>query len=135
MTMPADMKAHNQQLIEQFRADGGPPDGRPLLLLTTVGRHSGVRRTTPMMRLHSDGRDLVIASNNGAAHHPDWFHNLVAQPEVTVEIAGETYQARAVVPQGAERERIWGEVVAAHPFFAEHQSRVTRTIPVVVLAR
>jgi deazaflavin-dependent oxidoreductase (nitroreductase family) len=135
MMMPADMKAHNERLIKEFREGGGPPDGRPLLLLTTVGRHTGQRRTTPMMHLQLDGRDMVIASNNGAARHPDWYYNLVAIPEVTVEAAGGPFEARAAVPRGAERERLWRDVVAKYPFFAEHQSRVTRTIPVVVLER
>jgi deazaflavin-dependent oxidoreductase (nitroreductase family) len=136
MSMPADIKAYNRQLIEEFRSRGGPPDGRPLLLLTTTGRRTGRRHTTPVMRLVVDGRDAVVASNNGAPRHPDWFHNLVADPDVTVEVAGETYPARAVVPEGAERDRIWAQIVAAHPFFAEHQSRANpRTIPVVVLER
>ena len=133
--MPADIKAHNEKLIKEFRANGGPPEGRPLLLLTTVGRHTGQRRTTPMMHLQLDGRDVVIASNNGASRHPDWYHNLVAHPEVTVEAAGGTYPARAAVPQNAERDRLWEEVVARYPFFAEHQAKVSRTIPVVVLER
>jgi deazaflavin-dependent oxidoreductase (nitroreductase family) len=133
--MPADMRWHNEQLIEEFRANGGPPDGRPLLLLTTVGRRTGQRRTTPMMHLQVDGRDVVIASNNGARRHPDWYHNLLANPEVTVEAAAGTYRALAAVPDSDERDRLWGEVVAKYPFFAEHQSRVSRTIPVVVLDR
>lgn len=133
--MPADMKAHNEQLIEEFRANGGPPEGRPILLLTTIGRRSGQRRTTPMMHLQVGGRDLVIASNNGASQDPDWFHNLVADPHVLVEVAGEVYPARAVVAEGAERNRLWREVVAKYPFFAAHQSGVSRTIPVVILER
>lgn len=133
--MPADMRAHNEQLIQEFRANGGPTDGRPLLLLTTVGRRSGQRRTTPMMHLQIDGRDLVIASNNGASRDPDWFHNLVAEPHVMVETAGEAYPARAVVATGELRDRLWSEVVATYPFFGEHQSRLTRKIPVVVLER
>jgi deazaflavin-dependent oxidoreductase (nitroreductase family) len=133
--IPADMKAHNEQLIKEFRASGGPPEGRPILLLTTVGRHTGQLRTTPVMHLEIDGRDVVIASNNGAPRDPDWFHNLTADPHVIVEVAGEAYPARAVVAQGEQRSRLWGEVVAKHPFFAEHQSRVARTIPVVILER
>src|SRR5690606_39325983 len=66
MSMPADIKAYNRHLIEEFRTRGGPPDGRPLLLLTTTGRRTGQPRTTPVMRLTVDGRDVVVASNNGA---------------------------------------------------------------------
>ena len=136
MTIPGDMKAHNRQLIEQFRANGGTaPEGRPLLLLNTTGRRTGERRTTPMMFI-PDGDDLlVIASNAGAPAHPDWFRNLVAQPRVVVEVGGETYAATAVVPQGEERDRIFAGVVERYPFFADHQAKVTRTIPVVVLRR
>jgi deazaflavin-dependent oxidoreductase (nitroreductase family) len=100
MSMPADIKAYNRQLIAQFRADGGPPEGRPLLLLTTTGARTGQRVTTPMMRIDDDGRLLVIASNSGATRHPDWFHNLLAHPDVFVEVAGDSYPARAVVPTG-----------------------------------
>ena len=135
MTVPEDMKAHNRKVIAEFRANGGVPDGRPLLLLTTTGRRSGETRTTPMMFIPDGDRLLVIASNAGAPGHPDWFRNLVAHPEVTVEVTGETYPATAVVPEPAERDRLFAEVVAKYPFFADHQAQVSRTIPVVVLER
>lgn len=93
-----DINEINRRTIEQFRA-GGPIEGMHrdrLVLLTTVGRRTGQRRTTPMM-FHSDGdRLLVIASNMGATKHPDWYLNLVAEPLVGVEIAAESYQATAV---------------------------------------
>jgi deazaflavin-dependent oxidoreductase (nitroreductase family) len=135
MSMPADINEYNRQLIAQFRANGGPPEGRPLLLLTTTGARSGQRVTTPMMRIDDSGQLLVIASNSGATRHPDWFHNLVAHPDVFVEVAGDSYAARAVVPEGAERDRLWSSIVARFAFFAEHQERAHRTIPVVVLER
>ena len=136
VTIPEDMRAHNQKVIEDFRAQGGPPDGRPLLLLTTTGARTGAERTTPMMFITDGDRRLVIASSAGAPRHPDWYHNLVAHPEVTVEAGGEPYRARAVVPDRAERDRLWNDVVVAqYPFFADHQAKVSRTIPVVVLER
>ena len=135
MTIPGDMRTHNRKVIEEFRANGGVPDGRALLLLTTKGRRSGEPRTTPMMFIPDHDRLLVIASNAGAPRHPEWYRNLVANPEVTVEITGETYAATAVVPEPAERDRLFAEVVAKYPFFADHQGQVTRTIPVVVLER
>jgi len=137
MTMPPDVKAYNKQLIEQFRANGGPPEGRPVLLLTTLGARTGKQHTTPMMFVDQpDGTTVVIASNAGAPSHPDWFRNLVAHPQVTVEKGAERYRALAVVPEGADRDRIWAAIVADHPFFAEHQQKATRrTIPVVVLER
>ena len=135
MTLPDDMKAHNRTVIEDFRANGGVPDGRPLLLLTTTGRRSGEPRTTPMMYIPDGGRLLVIASNAGAPRHPDWYRNLVANPQVTVEVTGDTYAATAVVPKPAERDRLFAEVVVKYAFFADHQAMVTRKIPVVVLER
>ena len=135
MTLPEDMKAHNRKVIEDFRARGGAPEGRPLLLLTTIGARTGRKHTAPMMYVEIDDRLFVIASNAGAPEDPQWFRNLVADPKVTVEHAGEVYEATAVVPSGDERDRLFGEIAERYPFFAEHQSRVTRRIPVVELAR
>jgi len=80
-------------------------------------------------------RLLVIASNAGAPAHPDWYYNLVAHPEVTVEVGTETYDATAVVTQGAERDRLWTSIVDKYPFFTEHQAKITRQIPVIALSR
>lgn len=135
--MPADMLAHNRGLIEDFRTNGAPP-GRQLLLLTTIGRRTGQQRTSPMMYVpdpSTSGRLLVIASNAGATDHPLWFRNLVADPHVHVEVGDESYDATAVVTEGAEYEALWAHIAASYPFFVEHQSRVERTIPVVALER
>ena len=107
-----------------------------LVLLTTTGRRSGEPRTTPMM-FHRDGdRVLVIASNVGAAAHPDWYRNLAADPHVTVEIGDETYPALATTTEGADRERVWAEIKELYPFFADHEVKAApRTIPVVALTR
>jgi deazaflavin-dependent oxidoreductase (nitroreductase family) len=80
-------------------------------------------------------RLLVVASNAGAPTDPDWFRNLVAHPRVTVEVGAETYEATAVVLEGAEHERIWQRIVAQYPFFADHQAKAGRRIPVVALER
>jgi|SRR5581483_2394896 len=137
--MQKDQKAYNYQLIEDFRAHRGEPDGpfkdRPLLLLTTTGARSGQLRTAPMMYIRDDDRLLVIASNIGAPKHPNWYHNLVAHPEVTVEVGNETYRAIAVVTAGEERQRLWRQIVTQAPFFAEHQAKTRRQIPVVALER
>jgi deazaflavin-dependent oxidoreductase (nitroreductase family) len=135
MTLPDDIQAHNRELIAKFRADGGVTDGRPLLLLTTTGARTGGEHTTPMMFVPDDDRLLVIASNAGAPRHPDWYRNLVAHPDVTVEVTGDTYQARAVPLRGEERDQKFKEIVAKYPFFAQHQAQVSRTIPVVALER
>jgi deazaflavin-dependent oxidoreductase (nitroreductase family) len=135
MTLPSDMAAHNRQVIADFRANGGVPDGRPLLLLTTTGARTGQRRTTPMMYVSDGDRLLVIASNAGAPRDPDWFHNLVAHPAVTVEVTGDTFEASATVLLDEERDRVFAEIVKRHAFFADHQAGVERTIPVVALTR
>jgi deazaflavin-dependent oxidoreductase (nitroreductase family) len=134
-----DQNTYNRQLIEEFRANrgksGGPMEGRPLLLLTTTGAKSGQLRTTPMMYIPDGDRLLVIASNAGAPVHPDWYRNLVAYPEVTVEVGKEIFEAIATVTEGPERQRLWTRVVELYPFFADHQAKVTRQIPVIVLKR
>jgi deazaflavin-dependent oxidoreductase (nitroreductase family) len=132
-----DVKATNRRVIEQFRA-GGEIEGmhrERLLLLTTTGAKTGNPHTSPMM-FHRDGdRLLVIASFAGAPAHPAWYTNLVADPRVTVEIGDETYPATATPAEGEERARLWTMLTAAYPFFAEHQAKTERVIPVVVLER
>jgi deazaflavin-dependent oxidoreductase (nitroreductase family) len=133
----ADMAEINRRTIEQFRA-GGEISGMQrdhLVLITTTGRRSGQRRTTPMM-FHPDGeRLLLIASNMGAARHPEWYLNLEADPHVTVEVGDETYEATAVPATGDERERLWTMLKEKYPFFADHESATDRVIPVVVVTR
>ena len=108
MTMPDDMLAYNAKLIEEFRADGGKSMGdRPLLLLTTVGRRTGKRHTSPMMYVPDENRYLVIASNNGAAADPLWYLNLLADPHVTVELPGEEFRAEAAPLEGDDYDRSW----------------------------
>lgn len=134
-----DQKEYNRRLIEEFRANRGRTDGpiagRPLLLLTTTGVKSGQRRTTPLMYILDGDRLLVIASNVGAPTHPDWYHNLVANPHVTVEVGAEVFEATAIVTKGSEREQLWAKVAALYPFFTEHQAKTTRQIPVIALER
>lgn len=134
-----DQNAYNRQLIEEFRAhrgkSGGPMEGRPLLLLTTTGAKSGQLRTTPVMYIPDGDHLLVIASNAGAATHPDWYRNLLSHPEVTVEVGNETFKAIAAVAEGSERQRLWTRVVELYPFFVDHESKTTRQIPVIVLRR
>jgi deazaflavin-dependent oxidoreductase (nitroreductase family) len=137
MSQPNDF---NQTLIAEFRANGGqiltgPFAGRSLLLLTTRGARSGQPRTSPLAYLADGERLVVIASKAGAPTNPDWYHNLVANPEVTVELGSERYQARAVVAEGAERERLFAQVAAQMPGFAAYQEKTTRQLPVVVLER
>jgi len=135
----SDQKAYNRKLIEDFRASRGanedPFAGRPLLLLTTTGAKSGQRRITPLMYVPDGDRLLIIASNMGAPTHPDWYRNLLAHPEATVEVATDTFEARAVVLEGPDRQKVWDSIVASYPFFTEHQAKITREIPVIALER
>ncbi len=131
--IPADLAAANKQLIDEFRAAGRSLPGRPLLLLTTTGARTGQTRTNPMMYVRLDGRLLVIASNAGGKRHPDWYHNLVAHPEVTVEVDGEEYRATARPVD--DRDALFARIEEKYPFFTDHQAGTDRTIPVVELIR
>ncbi|MFD5075459.1 nitroreductase/quinone reductase family protein [Streptomyces sp. NPDC058371] len=128
----------NQQVIDEFRANGGRVggyfEGARLLLLTTTGARTGTRHTTPVA-YYPDGGDqvLVIASAGGAPQHPDWFHNLVADPRVTVENGVFTYEAEAVVLTGTKRDELFARAVEADPGWAEYQAKTERVIPVVAL--
>lgn len=135
MTLPGDMRAFNRQMISDFRAHDPKVAGRRLLLLTTIGARSGQPHTTPITYVSDGDRVLVIASNGGAVRHPDWYLNLVANPAVTVELHDDTYQARAVVAEGEEYDRLWAQIVAEMPFFTDHQAQISRKIPVVILER
>lgn len=133
------MSDWNTKIIEEFRANegrvGGPFTDAPMLLLTTTGRRTGERRTNPMMYMADGDRLLVFASKGGAPTHPDWYHNLVADPRVTVEVGTESYQAHATALQGDERDRLYAEQSRRYPGFAEYQRNTSRVIPVVALVR
>ncbi|HKG57889.1 MAG TPA: nitroreductase/quinone reductase family protein [Candidatus Limnocylindrales bacterium] len=132
-----DTKKINPQVIEQFRGGGEIPGmhRERLVLLTTTGAKTKAERTTPLM-FHRDGdRIYVIASNSGATKAPDWYHNLLANPRVKVELADETFEAQAEPLEGSERERVWTEIKRLFPFFGHHEKQANRTIPVVELAR
>ncbi len=136
MTAPNDF---NRQIIEEFRANGGetfgPFKGRNLLLLTTTGAKSGESRTTPLVYSRDGNRVIIIASLGGAPKHPSWYLNLVAHPEVTIELGTEKFKARASVVEGAERDRLYAQQAAEMPAFNEYQQKTKRRIPVVALER
>lgn len=127
----------NQQVIEEFRANSGRVGGMfanaRLLLLTTVGARSGAPHTIPLGYLPDGDRILVIGSAGGAPNHPAWYHNLVANPRVTVENGTFTYHAQATVLEGAERDRAFARAVEADPGWGDYQARVARVLPVVAL--
>jgi deazaflavin-dependent oxidoreductase (nitroreductase family) len=136
----SDMNDFNQGVIEEFRANqgkvGGPFEGAPVVLLTTTGAKSGSQRINPLVAL-PDGETLyVFASKGGAPTNPDWFHNLVAHPDVVVEYGDDRFDATANVVTGAERDRLYEAQVAANPGFADYaKSAGNRVIPVVELRR
>jgi deazaflavin-dependent oxidoreductase (nitroreductase family) len=135
----ADANDWNTKIIEEFRANGGRVggqfEGAPLLLLHTTGAKSGAERVNPVM-YQADGDDLIVfASKAGAPTNPDWYHNLRANPNATVEVGTETVEVVARVAEGEERDRIWTRQKERFPGFADYEEKTTRQIPVVVLER
>jgi deazaflavin-dependent oxidoreductase (nitroreductase family) len=128
---------YNQQIIDQFRANGGTTDYPGLLvLLTTTGARSGQSRTTPVAYSRDGDQLVIIASAGGAPTHPDWYHNLVAHPMVRVELGSETFQACATVVEGGERDRLYAQHALALGFsIADYRQKTTRQIPVIILTR
>ncbi len=128
---------YNEMVIEKFRSNSGKVDGpNQLLLLTTTGAKSGQPRLAPVAYSTDGDRLIVLASKGGQPTNPDWYHNLVANPTVTVELGTEQFQARAsVVEDAQEYERLYAQHAALMPGFAEYRQKTTRKIPVVVLER
>ena len=135
------MSDFNSDLIDEIRATkghltSGPFAGRQVLVLTTTGAKTGAKRETPLV-YSRDGNDIVIiASMGGAPSHPAWYHNLVANPRVTVEVDGERIDATAHVADSDERRRLYDQHAELHPSFTEYEAKTGgRVIPVIVLRR
>lgn len=131
------MNKKNRQVIEEFRANGGivsvrPPNG-PILLLHTTGAKTGKPCLTPLIYLECDGAYLVAASMGGWRRNPDWYYNLVAQPNARIEVGREVLEVHAEIAQGAERDRLYAELSSAYPQFAYYQGKTSRAIPVILL--
>ena len=118
-------------LLSRGRISMSP--GQPILLLVTVGARSGQRRATPLLYLPDGDRLIVIASNGGRNHHPGWYYNLRACPEVTVFARGRAARYRAYEAQGDERAILWARAVGYFEGFAFYEQRTARPIPVMVL--
>ncbi len=134
-----DFNEWNRQIIAEFRENegrvGGPFEGAPMVLITHKGAKTGTERTTPLMYL-PNGDDIVIfASKAGAPTNPDWYHNLVANPEASAEVGTDTIAVRARVAEGAERDELWERQKTAYPQFQGYEDATDRVIPVVVLER
>jgi deazaflavin-dependent oxidoreductase (nitroreductase family) len=134
-----DVTDWNSKIIEEFRANGGkvggPFEGAPMLLLHTTGRKSGRERVNPLVYQQVGDDIAIFGSKAGAPTDPDWYRNLAANPEVTVEIDGETVPMCARVAEGEERTRIFDWQKQVMPGFAEYEAKAGRPIPVVVLSR
>ena len=135
----ADTNDFNAAIIKEFRANagkvGGPFEGASLVLLTTVGAKSGQTRVVPVVYRADGGRIYVFASKAGAPTNPDWYYNILAHPDITIEVGSDTYDVTATVVEGAERDRIYAEQATEFPGFADYQAKTDRIIPVVALDR
>jgi deazaflavin-dependent oxidoreductase (nitroreductase family) len=132
------VKDWNQGIIQEFRKNGGRVASfraQPLLLLHHRGAKTSIERVNPLAYQGLDVGYAVFASRGGAPRNPDWYHNLIANPDVTVEVGDQTVEVRARVAQGQERERIWEEQKRRNPGFANYERKTSRIIPVVVLER
>ena len=131
------MNDFNRQVIDEFRRNkgqvGGGFAGAPMVVLTTTGAKSGQRHSVPLVYLREGDRVYVFGSKAGAPTNPAWYHNLVANPRVTVEREGETYEADARVVTGADRDRLFVAQAEAMPGFADYQAKTDRMIPVIEL--
>jgi deazaflavin-dependent oxidoreductase (nitroreductase family) len=133
-----DIDAWTRSLIEDMRehegrVTQGPMAGRPLMVLTTTGARTGKLRTAIVTYTRDDGRYVIAGSKSGAPTHPAWFHNLIANPVVTVEAGGKTFQARATVTEGPERDRLWNQHATERPEFRDYPNKTSRVIPMIVL--
>jgi deazaflavin-dependent oxidoreductase (nitroreductase family) len=135
----ASPSRNQERVVTEFRARGGKVGGyhatMQLLLLTTTGARTGQRRAVPLTYLPDGDRYLVTAGNAGADSHPAWYHNLAANPDVTVEVGTEGFKAVAVIADEAERRALYELFAAAYPQAAGYQAQTTRPIPVVILTR
>ena len=129
----------NTKIIDEFRENegkvGGPFAGAPMVLVHHFGAKSGQERVSPVVYQALGESFVVFASKAGSDTNPAWYHNLVAHPEVEIEVGSSTIPVRARVAEGVERERIWTKQKADMPGFADYEAKTSRQIPVVVLDR
>jgi deazaflavin-dependent oxidoreductase (nitroreductase family) len=126
----------NEPIIKEFRENGGKVKGwAPLILLTTKGAKTGQPRIIPLMYVPYGNQILAIASKGGAVNHPEWYHNVLAHPDVTVEVGDEKFETTARILTGAEREQAFEKAVEVFPPYGKYQKKAPREIPVIALER
>jgi deazaflavin-dependent oxidoreductase (nitroreductase family) len=130
----------SRDLVADMRAHGGKPTsgpflGRDVLILTTKGARSGEERVTPVVYTRDGEHYVIVASKGGAPTHPSWYHNLVKHPDVTVEVLGEKFTARANVIDEPKYEQLYQRHADKNPSFHDYRKRTSRKIPVIVLER
>jgi len=142
--MPGWIQKHVKQYLESGGKEGhmwdsktvGGPGPLPTLLLTTVGRKTGTKQLVPLIYGKTDGGVVVIASKGGAPEDPGWYRNLSANPDVEVQVGTDKFKAKAsTVGEGAERTKLWNEMVKIYPPYTDYQQKTARRIPVVVLKK
>lgn len=134
------MSDFNANVIKEFRANGGKVGGMfegrtNMVLITTTGAKSGRETTNPLVYVPDTDRIVIIASNGGDDKHPAWYHNLRANPELTVELGTETYTGKAEFVTGPESDELYARMVEIMPQFADYKAKTTRRIPVVAVYR
>jgi F420H(2)-dependent quinone reductase len=126
----------NELVIKEFRENGGKVKGwAPLILLTTKGAKTGQTRIIPLMHVPYGNKVLAIASKGGSVKHPDWYNNVLARPDVTVEMGDEKFETTARILTGAEREKAFEKAVEVFPPYGQYQQKTSREIPVIALER
>ena len=138
--MPAsDDDLFGEEHVRVYRETGGERGyhwrGTTILLLTTIGRTSGEPRTTPLIHRTDGDRWVVVASKGGAPEHPDWFKNLQANPEATIQVQAQEIPVRMTVAEGEERDRLWSLMTEVWPDYDNYQAKTDRQIPVVIFTR
>ena len=131
------MSDWNKKIIEEFRANegkvGGNFEGADMLLLHTTGAKTGKVRVNPVLYVRDGDRLAVMASKAGAPTNPDWYHNILANPDVSVEVGSEEIQAHAEIVSEPKRTQLYEKMEAERPGFTDYKKKTSRTIPVVIL--
>lgn len=131
-----EMSDWNRGVIEEFRANEGRVRAfarQPLLLLTHTGARTGTRRTNPLAYFRDGDRFIVVASKGGAPTNPDWYHNLLANPNATIEVGEEELEVTAEPAPADDRKRLWAMITEKNQAFKEYENKTQRTIPLMIL--